>query len=744
MATARLPAAPGRVAALLGGLLALLLAPPAPAAEPFPADYPVEEVLPEGGRSLGELEGEPPAAPVYRGQREGRGEGGGGKVVGYVFVTDQVVHIPAYSGKPVNMLVGMDTEGTITGAKVLHHEEPILKIGIPEHTLFDFAEQFAGIHATDHPQVGGGGDESVDLDGISGATVTVMAVNDTVMAAAREVARSRDIIAGRAVAEREPATIKTDRFAEKSWEELLGEGSIRRLHLTAGEVSKRFEEADVAEAWSGSELADLTGEDPFIELYYTYLNAPTVGRNLLGDSRYQRVMDGLAEGEHALLFMGTGPYSFKGSGYVRGGIFDRIRVEQGLDTITFQDLDHDRIRDIAPEGHPDFTEVGIFTIRKKFGFDPGSAWDLILRVGRSVSPTEREFVNFTARYQLPGEYYEAAEQPAAQAAGPMSTWKRVWLDKPVQIGILVAALTLLTAIMVFQEWLAKRPRVLFYVRRGFLLFTLLWIGWYALAQLSVVNVLTFVNALFGDFSWSTFLMDPLVFILWTFVAVSLLLWGRGVFCGWLCPFGALQDYANYIGRYILRLPQIHFPFKVHERLWAIKYVILLVLFGISLQSMSAAEKYAEVEPFKTAITMHFFREWGFVLYAGVLVVASAFQHKFYCRYLCPLGAALAIPARIRLFDWLKRHKECGTPCQICANECEVQAIHPEGHINPNECHFCLDCQSTYWNEYKCPPMVQRRKRRERGPKAREKAKEMEEALGYPASGEEYRVKPVDD
>ncbi|MFP4560653.1 MAG: 4Fe-4S binding protein [Thiohalorhabdus sp.] len=744
MAIARLPSASGRAAALLGGLLALLLALPVPAAEPFPADYPVEEVLPEGGRSLGELEGEPPAAPVYRGQRKGRGKGEDGKVVGYLFETDQVVHIPAYSGKPVNLLVGMDTDGSITGARVVHHEEPILKIGIPEHTLFDFAKQYAGIHTTDHPQVGGGGEGSVKLDSISGATVTVMAVNDTVMAAAREVARSRDIIEGRAVAEREPATIKADRFTEKSWEELLGEGSIRRLHLTAGEVNERFEEADVAEAWSGSGLAELQGEDTFIDLYYAYLNAPTVGRNLLGETRYERLMDELEEGEHALLLMGTGPYSFKGSGYVRGGIFDRIRVEQGLDTVTFEDLDHDRIRDIAPAGHPDFMEVGIFHIREKFGFDPGSAWNLILRVGRSVSSTEREFVNFTGRYQLPGEYYEAAEQPAEQDTDPVPTWKRVWLDKPVQIGILVAALTLLTAIMIFQEWLAKRPRLLFYLRRGFLLFTLVWIGWYALAQLSVVNVLTFVNALFGDFSWSTFLMDPLVFILWTFVAVTLLLWGRGVFCGWLCPFGALQDYANYIGRYLLRLPQIHFPFKVHERLWAIKYVILLVLFGISLQSMSAAEKYAEVEPFKTAITMHFFREWGFVLYAGAMVVASAFQHKFYCRYLCPLGAALAIPARIRLFDWLKRHKECGSPCQICANECEVQAIHPDGNINPNECHFCLDCQITYWDEHKCPPMVQRRKRRERGPKARKKAKEMEEALGYPGSEESYRIKRVDD
>jgi NosR/NirI family nitrous oxide reductase transcriptional regulator len=730
------------LSALLAGLALLALGMGSAAGQPFAEQYPVEAVMPENGRSVGEARGEPPAAPVYKGKRQGAGPGKGGKVVGYVFVTDQVVHIPAYSGKPVVMLVGMDTEGTITGAEVLHHEEPILKIGIPEHTLFDFADQFTGVHVTDHPKVGGGDSKQViALDGISGATVTVMAVNDTVMAAAREVARSRGIIEGPVMTKREPASIKTDLFQEKTWSELLGEGSIRRLSLTAEQVNQRFAEQGITEQWSGAGLADLEGEDTFIDLYYAYLNAPTVGRNLLGQSRYNRLMNNLEEGEHALLIMGTGPYSFKGSGYVRGGIFDRIRIEQGIDTITFQDLDHQRIGDIAAGGHPEFMEVGIFTIRDKFEFDPGSAWDLVLRVGRSVTPLKREFVNFNGRYQLPDPYYVAAEPPSE----PLPTWQRIWLEKQYQIAILVTALVLLTAVMVFQEWFAKRPNVLFWFRRGFLLFTLVWIGWYALAQLSVVNVLTFVNALFGDFSWTTFLMDPLIFILWTFVAVSLLLWGRGVYCGWLCPFGALQDYANYIGRYILRLPQIHIPFKVHERLWAIKYIILLVLFGISLQSMTAAEKYAEVEPFKTAITLHFMREWGFVLYAGLLVVASAFNHKFFCRYACPLGAGLAIPARIRLFDWLKRHKECGTPCQICANECEVQAIHPEGHINPNECHFCLDCQITYWNEYKCPPMVQRRKRRERGPKARKKAKEMQEDLGLPADeGGDLEVRPVDD
>ena len=89
------------------------------------------------------------------------------------------------------------------------------------------------------------------------------------------------------------------------------------------------------------------------------------------------------------------------------------------------------------------------------------------------------------------------------------------------------------------------------------------------------------------------------------------------------------------------------------------------------------------------------------------------MERVFCRYLCPLGAALAIPARLRMFDWLRRYRECGNPCQRCGNECPVQAIHPEGHINPNECIQCLHCQMLYHHDQMCPVMIQRRLKREK-------------------------------
>jgi polyferredoxin len=250
------------------------------------------------------------------------------------------------------------------------------------------------------------------------------------------------------------------------------------------------------------------------------------------------------------------------------------------------------------------------------------------------------------------------------------------------------------------------------VRRAFLVYTVIFIGWYALAQLSIVQVLTFAHAAMSGFRWETFLIDPMLFLLWSFVAMTLLLWGRGVYCGWLCPFGALQELINQ-GAQKLKLKQHEFSDVVHERLLGVKVLVLVALFGLSLQSMGEAVRYAEIEPFKTAITLRFDRAWPFVLYAGGLLLVSAFNRKFFCKYLCPLGAALMFPGRFRIFDWLRRRKECGRPCQTCANQCEVRAIRPTGEINANECHYCLDCQVTYYNDRKCMPLIERREKRER-------------------------------
>ncbi|WP_447890631.1 transcriptional regulator NosR [Pseudomonas hormoni] len=635
-----------------------------------------------------------------------------GKVLGYVFQSLDVVDIPAYSGKPINTQVILDTAGAIQDAYVLEHHEPILLIGIPEAKLHGFSARYKGIKVSQRVVVGHSSDpKAVTVDAIAGATVTAMVVNEVIMRAAHDVAVSLKLIEDTGGVARMPATVRQDFFEPATWEQLTGNGAIRRLNLTRGQVDAAFKGTDAEGVENAA--ADQVDET-FIELYTADLNPPTIGRALLGDNQYRLLMQDLKPGEQAIVVLGRGLFSYKGSGYVRGGIFDRVQLRQFGNVISFRDMDHQRLSDVFARGMPEFTEMSIFIVREPARFDPGSPWSLELLVRRQTGPLSSTFSSFELPYQLPEPYLErplpSVEELAALEEAGRPMWLTIWYQKTFQITVLGSALLLLMAILFLQDSFTRRPRFLHWLRRGYLVFTVVFLGWYALGQLSVVNVLTFAHALFDHFRWELFLTDPLIFMLWVFAAASILLWGRGVFCGWLCPFGALQELINEAARK-LRIPQYELPFAVHERLWAIKYIILLLLFGLSLESMSTAELFAEVEPFKTAITLRFDRQWWFVLYAVALLVINLFTRKVYCRYICPLGAALAIPSKFRLFDWLKRRKDCGTPCQLCAKECEIQAIHPDGRINANECHYCLDCQMTYHNDNKCPPLINKRKKR---------------------------------
>jgi len=66
--------------------------------------------------------------------------------------------------------------------------------------------------------------------------------------------------------------------------------------------------------------------------------------------------------------------------------------------------------------------------------------------------------------------------------------------------------------------------------------------------------------------------------------------------------------------------------------------------------------------------------------------------------------------RLRRFTTLKRRTECGSPCQLCANRCPIQAIEPSGKINMDECFYCLDCQVIHNDATVCPPLVYEAKR----------------------------------
>ncbi|GLQ17220.1 NosR/NirI family protein [Maritalea porphyrae] len=658
--------------------------------------------------SYGDIKLDVPVAPILVGS----------EIVGYTFVTSDFVGTTGYSGKPIHVMAAIDLDGKLLGAEMVEHSEPIVLIGIPDSKIKKLTASYKGLDIVKEAAEGG---SAHDLEIISGATVTIMIIDDSIVRSAIKVARAMGLGGlSNASADNSPQReLSADDTMINDWHTMSGDGTVRRMTLDVGQINAAFEEAGDPRAIKRPIKKD--PETTYIDMHAALVSAPSIGKSLLGDAEYANLVEWLDEGEQAILIAGRGLYSFKGSGYVRGGIFDRIQLIQGDISVRFHDKQQRRLGEIAADGAPSFTELDLFKIPANAEFDPTKPWRLQLLSHREVGPVDKTFLTFDLGYKLPEQYLAPLPEvaPVASAvdvtddqAARAALWQRIWRDKQFEIVVLGVMLAVLTATFFFQKQFTQNARFFYWFRMSFLVVTLVFLGWGQNAQLSIVNLMALAASLQHGFSWDAFLLDPLVFILWFSVAAALLFWGRGAFCGWLCPFGALQEITNQIARFF-KVPQWELPWGLHERLWPLKYMIFLGLFGLSLVSIPMAEQYAEVEPFKTAIILKFDRAWPFVVFATLILGAGLFIERFYCRYLCPLGAALAIPARIRMFDWLKRYKECGSPCQTCSNECPVQAIHPTGEINPNECVNCLHCQVLYQDDQKCPVCIKKRKGRER-------------------------------
>ncbi|MFO1109344.1 MAG: 4Fe-4S binding protein [Bradyrhizobium sp.] len=637
-------------------------------------------------------QGSPPAAVVRASD---------GRLLGYAFSTYDVSGSVGYAGRPLDIVAAITPEGIVAGAQIVAHEEPILVIGIPKDALAAYVKSFAGFDIRAGAGLKPSDAQARGPHGVAGATITSTVIRDAVLRSARSVLRSRGSGAD--------GTARLDRetLRRSNWHALVAEGAVQRKLVTRGEAARML----------GTQ--DAEPDKPFIDLWLALATPPPIGESLLGQRVYESELGKIGPEDDLILIGASGLYSFKGTDWRQTGTFNRIELIQGSRTFRLKAADHTPVEALRAAGAPELREIAVFRLPRATGFDSTKAFRLDLDLG---APATGGPALVSLEYRIPERYLISPPpsppatpatlgRPQAEAAATQTLWQDIWWARRFDIAVLGAMLTVLAGILIFQDSVVAHGKLYYRLRTAYLLTTLIFLGFFANAQLSVVNVLTFIHALLSGFRWDLFLLDPLVFVLWSFVAVSMLFWGRGVFCGWLCPFGTLQELTNQLARR-LGIKQIEIPFGLHERLWMIKYVAFVGILAVSLRSILGAFQLAEIEPFKTAITMKFLREWPFVVYAGLLVFAGLFVERFYCRYLCPLGAALALPARIRMFEWLKRYRECGSECHVCARRCTVQAIHPLGQINPNECIYCLKCQANYFDQEICLHLKKRAQRRQ--------------------------------
>ncbi|HRF21322.1 MAG TPA: 4Fe-4S binding protein [Comamonas denitrificans] len=650
---------------------------------------PCTDVFP-GATHFSKRKGQPPYVEAYDNDSAQK------KLLGYVMLSTDITDTPAYSGKPVVTLIGMDTQGKYVGVKVLKHSEPILLLGIPESALINFNNQYLGKSASDNIEVGPSRpDENIlGVDAISGATVTVIAQNQVIQLSGQAVGRQTGIIEPTV---RDPAKFITTE-KKYTWDDLVKLGAVQRLLVKPEQVG----------------LPRST--EPFIELWFGDLNHPDIGISLIGKNNFERLQSDLKEGENAFFIIKTaGQESFKGSGFVRGGIFDRVQVKQGADAFTFRDLDYLNLYGLDAENAPRYNEAGIFIIRSH-AFSAAYPWRLAFlgnRIDRATG--HRSFAVFESKYWLPEKMLEGG-RPKVQE--PDAPWVRVWKTQAVKIALFAFILVAVTIVYAFREKLTrlsthKNKWPVNGFKYIFWAISMGWIGFVLMAQPSITQVLTWFHALLFQWTWSLFLSDPFIFLFWIFIIVTVFLFGRGLFCGWMCPFGSLQESIYKIAKAIgFKRFQTQLPQKWHDRLKWGKYIVFFFLLTVSLFSMGWAEKLSEVEPFKTTFLVGVMnRSWPYGLFVAVILGVSIFIERPYCKYICPLGASLAIPSTFRWFG-LKRKQDCNS-CKACAVGCGAQAIDVDGRIDHRECLHCLDCMILYTDTKGCPPLAKERKRRER-------------------------------
>ena len=729
----------------LWALASLLLGSPSSASAQYrlPVDAEMIQSMMPLADSFSTKAGLPPVYTAY-----GTGADGSPGVIGYVYLTANVPPIQyGYSG-PIDVLVGMDLTGHLTGATIVNYRESLSSSRGDFLRRGRLTEQLVGKHIGERFQV------RRDLDGISGASISATAMFRGIRNSARRVALSY-LQPGESTASASAGALE-----DLTWLEMISTGYIQMMAI------ERY----------GAGL----------DLSFAYMGDEALGGLLMGLVRYQDIserVDGLEGDDHAMLvgidgsavagfrsngfavrqggethpvpsrrvtFLGT-PYEGKAADQVQYTLIMRMDSTVVLDepfTVVYDDgTNPESIMEYrVPEEVLAAVRERAAAARELVDAETGAAdsgVDESTAVGPAVSangsnPVSTDgsvdtFAGGTAAVPVPAtatdpdsaESADGIGAPGAVTAEPVTSEPAAGaptdgsaapLELTVPEGVLdlsvdpseVAAAqgvpgldfsnfedfedeTALSQLLLETRW---APVVRLILLLGLVLYaffsksgrvgavtlgaTFVYLGFIDGGFLSVSHITS--GIIVGP---GVYLRDMAVLVMIAFTVVTTLLWGR-VFCGFLCPFGALQD---FITRIVPRRFQWAVPQRIHDRAIYLKYGILLLIVGLAALPAQIAV-YQYFEPFGTV----FYRSTSPLLLsiAGGFLVASAVVPRFYCRYACPLGAALGVASLLSFFR-IRRVEQC-EPCKVCEIACPTGAIRgPE--IDFKECVRCNVCET---------------------------------------------------
>ena len=259
----------------------------------------------------------------------------------------------------------------------------------------------------------------------------------------------------------------------------------------------------------------------------------------------------------------------------------------------------------------------------------------------------------------------------------VETWATLLQDQAGDLALFIA-FAALALVSFFRKSVALK-----YVT---LVAAVAYLGFAKSQLVSVVNVYSLLTGNLPVFRYN------LAWYLFAgFTVASTVLWGR-LYCGRVCAFGALTQLMD---RLVPARMRVEVPPWLERRAALVKYGLLggTILYFLVTADISA---YRYVEPFWMFTRQASVGMWTVL---GLLLVATVFVRNLYCRFLCPVGAALGLMSYLTVFR-IKRWSECST-CTICEKACEWGAIDGPA-ISVAECVRCDDCERIYADKTQCP------------------------------------------
>jgi polyferredoxin/formate hydrogenlyase subunit 6/NADH:ubiquinone oxidoreductase subunit I len=199
-------------------------------------------------------------------------------------------------------------------------------------------------------------------------------------------------------------------------------------------------------------------------------------------------------------------------------------------------------------------------------------------------------------------------------------------------------------------------------------------------------------------------------LIWSVLILLLtIIFGR-FFCGWLCPFGTIHQFVGYIGKKG-KSNKAKIELNKYNKIQKAKYYILFVILAMAaLGKEKSSLQTGLLDPI-SIITKTFniifieaagrissslvgsqrFYDGAFLIFAffAVFVLLNLLIPRFYCRFICPLGALFGIFNRWNIWRITKKTSGCSY-CGLCESDCEG-ACEPSKNIRLSECVLCFNC-----------------------------------------------------